>query len=66
MSGAEWEMTKYGKTRKYLLEKYPQSQEEAKMFSLPRRKNRKNLIRLIFLRHEKIDKAEYFSRSYTK
>jgi hypothetical protein len=32
MSGAEWEiMITYGKTRKYLVEKYPQSQEEAKM-----------------------------------
>jgi hypothetical protein len=32
MSGAEWEiMVTYVKTRKYLLEKYPQSQEEAKM-----------------------------------
>jgi hypothetical protein len=32
MSGAEWEiMVTYAKTRKYLLEKYPQSQEEAKM-----------------------------------
>ncbi len=32
MSGAEWEiMITYFKTRKYLLEKYPQSQEEAKM-----------------------------------
>ena len=31
MSGAEWEiMVTYSKTRKYLLEKYPQSQEEAK------------------------------------
>ena len=32
MPGAEWEiMISYLKTRKYLLEKYPQSQEEAKM-----------------------------------
>ena len=32
MSGAEWEiMITYAKTRKYLLEKYPQSQEEAKI-----------------------------------
>ena len=32
MSGAEWEiMVTYAKTRKYLVEKYPQSQEEAKM-----------------------------------
>jgi hypothetical protein len=32
MSGAEWEiMITYAKTRKYLIEKYPQSQEEAKM-----------------------------------
>jgi hypothetical protein len=32
MSGAEWEiMITYSKTRKYLLEKYPQSQEEAKI-----------------------------------
>jgi hypothetical protein len=32
MSGAEWEiMISYAKTRKYLLEKYPQSQEEANM-----------------------------------
>ena len=32
MSGAEWEiMITYAKTRKYLVEKYPQSQEEAKM-----------------------------------
>ena len=32
MSGAEWEiMITYAKARKYLLEKYPQSQEEAKM-----------------------------------
>ena len=32
MSGTEWEiMVTYAKTRKYLLEKYPQSQEEAKM-----------------------------------
>jgi len=32
MSGVEWEiMVTYAKTRKYLLEKYPQSQEEAKM-----------------------------------
>lgn len=31
MSGAEWEiMITYAKTRKYLLEKYPQSQEEAR------------------------------------
>jgi hypothetical protein len=31
MSGAEWEiMVTYAKTRKYLLEKYPQTQEEAK------------------------------------
>jgi hypothetical protein len=36
MSGAEWEiMITYGKTRKYLLEKYPQSQEEAKMLGQP-------------------------------
>src|SRR5208283_2754338 len=33
MSGAEWAvMVTYAETRKYLLEKYPQSQEEAKMF----------------------------------
>ena len=32
MSGAEWEiMVTYAKIRKYLVEKYPQSQEEAKM-----------------------------------
>jgi hypothetical protein len=32
MSGAEWEiMITYAKTRKYLVEKYPQSHEEAKM-----------------------------------
>jgi hypothetical protein len=32
MSGAEWEiMITYAKARKYLVEKYPQSQEEAKM-----------------------------------
>jgi hypothetical protein len=32
MSGAEWEiMITYAKTRKYLVEKYPQSQEEARM-----------------------------------
>jgi hypothetical protein len=32
MSGAEWEiLVTYCKARKYLLEKYPQSQEEAKM-----------------------------------
>jgi len=32
MSGAEWEiMITYAKARKYLLEKYPQSQEEARM-----------------------------------
>jgi hypothetical protein len=32
MSGAEWEiMITYAKTRKYLLEKYPQTQEEARM-----------------------------------
>ncbi|MGA2523276.1 MAG: hypothetical protein ABSF65_03880 [Candidatus Bathyarchaeia archaeon] len=32
MSGAEWEiMITYAKTRKYLLEKYPQSHEEARM-----------------------------------
>ena len=32
MSGAEWEiMITYMKTRKYLVEKYPQSQEEARM-----------------------------------
>jgi hypothetical protein len=36
MSGAEWEiMITYGKTRKYLLEKHPQSQEEAKMLGQP-------------------------------
>jgi hypothetical protein len=33
MSGAEWEiMVTYAKTCKYLLEKYPQSHEEAKIF----------------------------------
>jgi hypothetical protein len=33
MSGAEWEiMVTYAKSRMYLIEKYPQSQEEAKMF----------------------------------
>lgn len=32
MSGAEWEiMVNYATTRKYLIEKYPQSQQEAKM-----------------------------------
>ena len=36
MSGAEWEiMITYAKTRKYLIEKYPQSQEEAKMLGQP-------------------------------
>jgi hypothetical protein len=36
MSGAEWEiMITYYSTRKYLLEKYPQSQEEAKMLGQP-------------------------------
>jgi hypothetical protein len=36
MSGTEWEiMITYAKTRKYLLEKYPQSQEEAKMLGQP-------------------------------
>jgi len=36
MSGAEWEiMITYAKTRKYLLEKYPQSQKEAKMLGQP-------------------------------
>lgn len=36
MSGAEWKiMITYAKTRKYLLEKYPQSQEEAKMLGQP-------------------------------
>jgi hypothetical protein len=35
MSGAEWEiMITYAKTRKYLLEKYPQSQEEARISRL--------------------------------
>jgi len=32
MSGAEWDiMVTYAKMRKYLIEKYPQSQQEAKM-----------------------------------
>src|SRR3972149_6172850 len=32
MSGAEWDiMVAYAKTRKYLLETYPQTQQEAKM-----------------------------------
>jgi hypothetical protein len=36
MSGTEWKiMITYAKTRKYLLEKYPQSQQEAKMSSQP-------------------------------
>src|SRR4030042_1550397 len=36
MSAAEMEiMITYAKTRKYLLEKYPQSQEEAKMLGHP-------------------------------
>ncbi len=36
MSGAEWEiMITYLKTRKYLLEKYPQSQEQARMKGQP-------------------------------
>ena len=36
MSGAEWEiMITYAKTRKYLVEKYPQSQEEARMLGQP-------------------------------
>jgi len=36
MSVAEWEiMITYAKTRKYLLETYPQSQEEAKMLGQP-------------------------------
>src|SRR5512135_2396138 len=36
MSGAEWEiMITYAKTRKYLVEKYPQSQEEAIMQGQP-------------------------------
>ena len=36
MSGAEWEiMITYAKTRKFLIEKYPQSQEEAKMLGQP-------------------------------
>ena len=36
MSGTEWEiMITYAKARKYLLEKYPQSQEEAKMLGQP-------------------------------
>ena len=36
MSGAEWEiMITYAKTRKYLIEKYPQSQEEARMLGQP-------------------------------
>ena len=35
MSGAEWEiMITYAKTRKYLVEKYPQSQEEARISRL--------------------------------
>jgi hypothetical protein len=36
MSGAEWEIMKtYAKTRKHLIEKYPQSQEEARMLGQP-------------------------------
>ena len=36
MSGVEWEiMITYAKTRKYLIEKYPQSQEEARMLRQP-------------------------------
>jgi hypothetical protein len=36
MSGAEWEiMIIFAKTRKYLLEKYPQSQQEAQMLGQP-------------------------------
>src|SRR4030067_2608892 len=36
MSGAEWEiMITYAKTRKFLIEKYPQSQEEARMLGQP-------------------------------
>jgi hypothetical protein len=39
MSGAEWEiLIIYAKTRKYLLEKYPQSQEETSMLGQPRGK----------------------------
>jgi hypothetical protein len=37
MSGAEWEiMIAYAKTRKHLLEKYPQSQQEARMLGQAR------------------------------
>jgi hypothetical protein len=36
MSGVEWEiMITYAKARKYLIEKYPQSQEEARMLGQP-------------------------------
>jgi hypothetical protein len=36
MSGVEWEiMITYAKTRKYLIEKYPQSQEEARVLGQP-------------------------------
>jgi len=36
MSGAEWEIIiTYRKTRRFLLEKYPQLQEEAKMLWHP-------------------------------
>ena len=36
MSGAEWEiLITYAKTRKFLIEKYPQSKEEANMLGQP-------------------------------
>ena len=55
MSGAEWEfMVTYSTMRKYLIEKYPQSQQEAKMLGqvwdeLP--------CRLMSLKRKKIQEA---------
>jgi hypothetical protein len=52
MSGAEWEiMITYAKTRKYLLEKYPQSHEEAQILGKTGMKNQKTFTRLTSPKH---------------
>ena len=60
MSGAEWEiMITYAKTRKYLIEKYPQSQEEAKCWGSPGMRTQRHSTKSTWQKHGKTRKVEF-------
>ena len=61
MSGAEWEvMVNYAITRKYLIEKYPQSQQEAKMLGKVWDEPPEELLQINVTKAQKDTKSKVF------